>query len=85
MGKTIALPLIIPIIRSPEPPSDSLDRAFRNMEEIPYSRPPARRHKGYQEPDQHNNMQANRAAAVRSAKAKKKATAEMKKKARRRG
>lgn len=75
------IPLTMPIARSPD-----LDRMLTSpIEEIPYSRPPARRHKGYQEPDQHNNMQANRAAAVRSAKAKKKATAEMKKKARRRG
>lgn len=74
-------PFIIPFTAAPKP--DPLPRG--PIEPIPYSRPPSRKKTGYQKPEDHNNWQANQAAAVRKEKAKKKATAEMKKKARRRG
>lgn len=80
-------PMIISLPTKPEPEirRDSMG-VLHTIEEIPYSAPAKRRASpGYQDPREHNNRQANRAAAERAEKAKKKATARMKKMARRRG
>lgn len=78
---------ILPTKTAPEPEirRDSMG-VLHTIKEIPYFAPAKRRTSpGYEDPREHNNRQANRAAADRSARAKKKATARMKKMARRRG